>query len=234
MRKQFFLLSCMAVILMGCPACSDDDSDDRAAKVSASAKGVWTDSRDGQEYGWVRYGKQEWMTENFRYDLGNEELCTIYLDADEYETNPEGTRNLAKYGRLYTLKGAEDACPDGWRVPADKDWQQLEQLLGMSAADANRNDWRGNIAHNMFSIKDDVCDLNLLLGGYYTENINMGRSPWRFMGVFAYYWTSSMDNNKEGEFYFCRKLTYNRNSVCRMSIDPKHVKLSVRYVRDVE
>lgn len=225
---------CFAAILCCLPACSDDDDDDRAAKVSSSASGVWTDERDGETYGWVRYGRMEWMTENFRYDLEDEGLCNVYMDADEYESNPESTRNLPKYGRLYTLAGAQAACPEGWHIPSDEDWQELERVLGMSANDAAKSDWRGNIAHNMFSTQGDECDLNLLLGGYYTENINMGRSPWRFMGVYAYYWTNSLDTDKMGEYYFCRKLTYSRNSVCRMSIDPQKVKLSVRYVRYVD
>lgn len=216
-------------------ACHDDD--DTPSPVAAEASGTFTDPRDGEVYGWVRYAGLDWMSENYRYDIQDDVNSTIYLDADENGStnggfNATSTRNLAHFGRLYTLRGAEAACPDGWRIPTDSDWQRLEQALGMSADDAAATDWRSNIAPLMLSLYDTKRDLNLLLGGYYTvSTLQVG---WRFMGTYGYYWSSTPDTSKTGEYYFVRKLTYARSAVCRMSMEPSSYKLSVRYVRDAQ
>ena len=212
-------------------ACGNDD-DATPAKVQPAAAGSYTDTRDGQTYGWVRYGRQDWMTDNYRYDAGSE--STVYLDTEDYEKNPRSTKHLALYGRLYTLKGAQAACPEGWRLPTDEDWQQLEQQLGMSPSDTRQREWRGRIAHNMLTMKGDTCALNLLLGGYYTAHTIMSMPGWRHMGEMAYYWTVTKDTGKEGEFYFFRKLFYGRNEVCRESTEPDGYQMSVRYVRDAQ
>ena len=234
MKISFKIIALACVALLPILTSCHDDDEKVLDKIPAVASGTFVDERDGQEYHWVRYANLDWMAENFRYNLNDEVHCLIYLDADEYFNNTASTRNLAKYGRLYDLKGATDACPEGWRLPTDEDWQQLERTLGMSESDVEKMNWRGNIAHRMFSVEDDRCDLNLLLGGYWTANINMGRSAHRMMGFFGYYWSSSLDKSKEGQFYLYRKFAYNRNEVCRQSIEPEAVKLNVRYVRDVK
>ena len=208
-----------------------DDEEQIPAKVKASSTGTFIDERDGQVYNWVRYGNLEWMAQNFAYTDNNTDI-TIYLDYDEHETNLSSTRNLAKYGRLYSFGAAMRLCPEGWRLPTDADWQNLEQQLGMSASDVSKREWRGNIMHNMVSLYEDPCDLNLLLGGYYTTHTIMSTSGWRFMGNYGFYWTSTKDEEKAGEMYFYRKFRYNTNAVYRESMEMEGQKLSVRYVRD--
>ena len=216
-------------------ACSSDD--DIPSKVTAEQKGTFVDVRDGQQYGYVTYAGLDWMTENARYDINDDVNSTVYLDADENgstgNANYSSTRNLQRYGRLYTLAGAQSACPDGWRLPTDEDWQRLEMALGMSAGDAAADGWRGNVAKSMLSIYDDQSDLDLLLGGYFFLHVGVAGS-WRFMGTYGYYWTSTKDNSKEGEYYYVRKLTYANSAVCRMSMEPTSYKLSVRYVRNAQ
>ena len=216
-------------------ACSSDDDD--PDKVTAERKGTFTDPRDGQQYGYVTYAGLDWMAENARYDIKDDVNSSIYLDADESgftsNMNAASTRNLQRYGRLYTLEGAKAACPDGWRLPTDEDWQRLEITLGMSASEAAEEDWRGNVAKSMLSIYQDSSDLNLLLGGYFFLHAGVSGS-WRFMGTYGYYWTSTADKNKVGEYYYVRKLTYTKSAVCRMSMEPTSYKLSVRYVRNAQ
>lgn len=234
---KYLLLSSLMLcsMTMALTSCESDD-DDAPAKVQAERTGTFTDERDGEQYGYATYGGLDWMTENYRYDIGDDVNSTIYLDSDENGstsagTNYASTRNLARYGRLYTLQGARMACPDGWRLPTDDDWQRLEQALGMSASEAAADGWRGNIAQSMLSIYNEKSDLELRLGGYFFLHRGVG-GQWLYMGTFGYYWTSTADESKEGEFYYVRKLTYNRNEVCRMSMEPTSYKLSVRYVRD--
>ena len=38
---------------------------------------------------------------------------------------------------------SKTACPVGWHLPSDAEWQQLEIYLGMDPSVANTTDWRG-------------------------------------------------------------------------------------------
>jgi uncharacterized protein (TIGR02145 family) len=39
--------------------------------------------------------------------------------------------------------GVQGACPNGWHVPSDDEWKQLEIFLGMSQNQADSTNWRG-------------------------------------------------------------------------------------------
>jgi uncharacterized protein (TIGR02145 family) len=44
-----------------------------------------------------------------------------------YENNEA---NCEKYGRLYSLEKAKEACPEGWRLPSTEDWDKLNKTAG--------------------------------------------------------------------------------------------------------
>lgn len=220
------MLAMLFVAGMAFTSCSDDDDAAPTSKVPASAKGTWTDSRDGHTYHWVRYGNTDWMADNFKYNLNDEGRNWLYGDGSGR------TVNVEKYGYLYTYQGAVDACPDGWRLPTDEDWQKLEMALGMSSADAAKYNWRGNIAKRMVTLYGDSTDLNLMFGGYYNTGGAGGQEYGFRMGALGYYWTASVDTTKGGSgFYFYREFIYNSDKVFRQSTSGSDY-FSVRYVRD--
>jgi uncharacterized protein (TIGR02145 family) len=54
--------------------------------------------------------------------------------------------NVALYGRLYNWFAMSDnrkISPQGWHIPSDEDWKQLEMYLGMSRELADRVLYRG-------------------------------------------------------------------------------------------
>lgn len=81
---------------------------------------TFTDERDGKSYKSVKIGNQVWMAENLNYE-GVESWC--YDDKKE---------NCAIAGRLYKWEGAKKACPAGWHLPTNSEWQTLVDLAGGS------------------------------------------------------------------------------------------------------
>jgi len=80
---------------------------------------VFTDPRDGRRYPTVPVKGLRWMMRNLSFDAGPG--CCL----------PEGDPGKgAMYGRLYTWEAARAACPPGWRLPTDEEWQELALLFG--------------------------------------------------------------------------------------------------------
>jgi len=78
----------------------------------------FVDSRDRQSYRTVKIGNRTWMAQNLNY-AADGSLC--YDDR---------TPNCATFGRLYSLTAARIACPAGWRLPDNEDWEVLLRAVG--------------------------------------------------------------------------------------------------------
>ena len=97
---------------------------------------------------------------------------------------------VKKYGFLYSFEAAQKAVPEGWRLPSDKDWQQLEQAFGLSAQEAQRNNaWRGAGLGTVMS-EGGASGFNAPLGGANAYQKSRGQL-YLNRGKSWYYWTST-------------------------------------------
>ena len=78
---------------------------------------AFTDPRDGQTYATFTLNGMEWFAENLRFETSG----SFYYNSSGYGE---------QYGRLYTLYEAGSACPEGWRLPSDRDWKDLLVTAG--------------------------------------------------------------------------------------------------------
>ena len=95
-----------------------------------------TDERDGQTYKTVKIGDQTWMAENLNY-----EIAGSFCYGDD-------TSNCTKYGRLYYWSSALNACPNGWHLPSQMEWNSLMNEVGGSSSAGkflkSKNGWLDN------------------------------------------------------------------------------------------
>ena len=161
MRKLLYMV--LAVIPCVFASCSDDDD----VVVSPSASGTMTDDL-GNEYGWVRIGNLEWTTSNARngasmleYEFDNEQDWGNAL-AFGGQLEYAETEYMPRYGNLLTYDDALASVPEGWRLPTDEDWKNLERTLG--SADVDSFGMRGSAGQALMT-EGSGPQIGLLLGG---------------------------------------------------------------------
>jgi len=151
---------------------------------AANPKGSFTDARDKKTYKTVKIGEQVWMAENLNYNA----------DSSKCYENQES--NCQKYGRLYDWETAMKACPQGWHLPSDAEWQTLVDL-----ADGDKvagkvlkasSGWTKPDGWNINSNGTDEFGFSALPGGYgYSDGI------FRYVGNFGHWWSSSATEHTE-------------------------------------
>jgi len=179
---------------------------------------------DGNTYESVAIGNQIWMAENLRVThYADGAPIPLVEDQSAWDSlSPEGlaycwyTNDPSMgdiYGALYTWgaamngaassdadpSGVQGVCPDGWHVPSDAEWKELEMYLGMSQGEADfSGDFRGTDEANKMketgtahwfpnTEATNLSGLTALPGGsrHYADRdfVNIGFD--------AYFWTSS-------------------------------------------
>ncbi len=233
---------------------------------SGNETGTFTDSRDGQIYEWVKIGNQVWMAENLKathysdgtpipHVTGETEWGNLSETDKAWCYYDNSSSNGDTYGALYTWaaamngtsssnsnpSGVQGVCPDGWHLPSDEEWKELEMALGMSQSEADDIGWRGT---NEGSKLADSA--NLWQDGDLENNAEFGTSgftafPGGIIGGYdgkfddigndGYWWSSTAFFSS---IVVLRSLYYYHSDLSRGNVDNKGSVngYSVRCIRD--
>lgn len=194
----------LALLLSACAAHR------QAVTDNAPKAGTFTDERDGQTYQWIRIGKQVWMAQNLNFKTPKGSYA--------YDNNPA---NRDKYGLLYDYPTLIDACPKGWHLPSDAEWQELEVSAGMSWANAKSMNFRGDIGAAL--LPGGKTGFNLLYAGWHKPG------SFEVLGETAYFWTSTQSDAP----VYARMFKRGYNAIYRNRFGIAYA-MSVRCVKDEE
>ncbi|MCK9436617.1 MAG: hypothetical protein M0Q12_05350 [Synergistaceae bacterium] len=239
-----------------------------------SDTGTFTDWRDNSEYKYITIGNQVWMSENLKY-LPTVTIPQIISDTIPfyyvygYEgTNVEAakaTENYQIYGVLYNWhaamnrekessynpSGVQGACPEGWHLPSDSEWTQLETFLSnngynydgsnggirekIALSMASESGWlkTPNISSNVGEVGSDFCPeyknksgFTGLPGGFVSTT---GR--FRYMSYTGRWWSTTKDANSWYDKIWFRVLYNDQTYVTRYASN-KEMGMSIRCVKD--
>ena len=212
---------------------------------------------DGNRYQTVKIGEQVWMKENLRttrYANGTEmvdgsvesDISGDYTTTYYFSWNDD-VNYAESYGYLYTWAAAmnqaesnntnpgtvQGACPDGWHLPSDMEWKELEDALGMATDNIDMTGWRG---------QDEGLQLKATElwgnGGMGTNESQFTALPsgqrvsdgdFSGLGFHTIFWTSTQYYNSNAWF---RKLTYSHSGIYRSFVF-KSEAASIRCIRDL-
>lgn len=202
---------------------------------------------DENVYHTVVIGNQEWTVENLKttsYNNGTkipnitDSIIWISLTSGAYCWYKNDESNKKIYGALYNWYAVNTGrlCPDGWRVPTDNEWKNLE----------------GN-ADTRFGLGDSVWenqggrgqDVGVRLkatsgwssGGSGTDNLGFSALPGGercskgrfFIAGRSGFWWSTTEYSKSSAWY--RNMIYGMEDMNR-NTHPKWMGFSVRCIRD--
>jgi uncharacterized protein (TIGR02145 family) len=179
--------------------------------LDAGILSTYTDLRDGQTYRTVQLGEQIWMAENYKYYPVEGSRC--YLN---------DTAFCETLGRLYTQQAAISNPPDGWHLPSDEEWKELELYLGMAPEEI---DLFGNRGHAVGDIlrPDGGSGFHAIFSGYY----NHCAGKYGHKSYESHYWTSSI--NGDGKPIL--RIIGNEGDIGRLA-STCHMGSSARYLKD--
>lgn len=201
----------IAVGVSGCGGDKGTQNTDNTPVDTGNGTGTGTDPGTGnKELKTVTIGGKVWMAENLNVETGN---SWCYSDEAAF---------CKRYGRLYDWNTAQTACPEGWRLPAEKDWDDLVAAVGGDAEAGFKlkagRDWASGGGGN------DTLGFSALPGGVrFSDDGTFGRA------LFNGYWWSAAD--KDDIFAYYRGMSSQNGKVVK-SDERKARGHSVRCVKN--
>jgi len=115
--SRIYCLFICLIVVAATVAFTDNQSNGKEIKG-----GTFIDDRDSATYKTIKIGNQVWMSENLKFNSENSS-CPDFKE-----------RPCSKFGRFYTFDEALKACPNGWHLPDQNEWDILINNLGGNTA----------------------------------------------------------------------------------------------------
>lgn len=207
-----------------------------AKSVKLKAISSVTDKRDGQVYNIVQIGEQVWMKENMNYPVGQlvekDKKWKKLTSADTaWCYNPNNLNNSRKHGILYTWNAAQQACPEGWHMPTNEDWDELGQHISTqySGIIHTKKTWKYITEYlratpTGYGDETKGFDFKILFAGYRDAK----EGDFQYYERYAYWWTNFSDHRDFADYRF---VTYNYSDLF-YGFENKWCALPVRCVQD--
>lgn len=193
MKMMVAVLTVASLCLMGCESEKAESGNEEIVPSSKKMKNtdgplsMTVKDADGNVYPTTKIGRQIWMAKNLNVNVEGS-LC--------FDNDPE---NCVRYGRLYTWEMAKKACPTGWRLPSEDEFEELKETVQHQArildktikegAHLSDSSWRGGL---------DTYGFSALPTGYLHEARPGLKDRTRFRyGESAYYWSASLNDGKK-------------------------------------
>lgn len=204
---------------------------------------------DGNVYQTMKVGEQWWLAENLKVThYRNGEAIPHLANAEEWYSQTTGAyceyendlENVQTYGRLYNWYAVIDRryiAPEGWHVPSDEEWSQLEISLGLDPSQADSSGFRGTDQASQLAGNSDLWDNGALVnnpafgssGFYSLPGGYRGFAGYFYnMGNTAYFWSATQSHRDRS---LDRTLSWDSASIYR-SNGGKRFGYSVRLVKD--
>ncbi len=165
------------------------------------------DTRDKQKYRTVVIDGRTWMADNLNYKMPG---SSCYREDDD---------NCMVYGSLYTWEAAKSACPAGFRLPTNADFESLWKAAG---GDFNAGylikanyGWSGETNGN------DTLKFSAMPAGNMFDDGTYGNE-----NKFAFFWSSETEGDKASVWYLTSK-----SMGFSFMMKPKNFGFSVRCVQ---
>ena len=172
--------------------------------------GEFNDPRDNHLYHYKTIQGRMWMTDNLAYlpevsppdtVSSKDPLYYVYGYEESDTAAAKSTGNYEQYGVLYNFPASKSACPTGWHVPNQTEWNSLTWYLGDLAGKhmKSRSGW---INHRN---GDNSSGFSAFPGG-----TNSHDGVFNGIGESANFWTTTA-------------VSYLRPGYCRLSFDSDEV-----------
>ena len=201
---------------------------------------------EGNEYVTVKIGDQWWMAENLRSrtfrsgnPIPNIQDTELWGEAEgpgycSYQNTSPSTEFLYNF---FVVVSEEQIAPEGWHIPSDDEWKQLEEFIGMPVSELDKTNWRGTSEGDAlksessrdfpgwleygdvwgtdtygFSANGQSC--RLFDGKWGVPGKRLSGFWWSSTSKDGYAWYRYLDYKKSGIFRYCGEHTYGFSIRC--------------------
>jgi uncharacterized protein (TIGR02145 family) len=144
---------------------------------------------------------------------------------------------------FHAVDNSRGLAPEGWHVPSNEEWQELEMYLGMTQEEADATLWRGTDEGGKLKETGTThwdtpntgatneTGFTALPGGYRNISTYPMYSDYGGIGVYTSFWTSTGSTSSNSTYALTRGLTSTEARISRTG-SLRVAGLSVRCVKD--